>query len=145
MKNQVFIYKKPEQNTPGNRDGYKVVIWQADYLNFHMASFETIEQFANFCKKFNILLKPHYESESVEVFETNKLIREENIPFMSLAEIPKGAKKWLLYSNGSVVVGYYKNTKDKLLFYRPNPNAKSIYKPVGDKQRKNHQKKFGSL
>lgn len=145
MKNQVIIYKKPEQNTPGNINGYKVVIFRADYTNFHMASFETFEQFTNFCKKFKIQIIPRYESDSVEVFETNKLIREENIPFMSLAELPKGAKKWLLYSNGSVVVGYYKNTKNKVLFYRPNPNAKDIYKPVNEKQRQAHRAKFGTL
>lgn len=144
MKNEVIIYKKPEQNTPGNINGYKVVIWRLG-RSFHMASFDTIEQFANFCQKFKILLKPRYESDSVEVFETNKTIDDGHIPFWKLSELPKGAKKHLLYSNGSVVVGYYKNTKNKLLFYRPNPNAKDIYKPVNDKQRQAHRAKFGTL
>lgn len=145
MKNEVIIYKNPEPNMPGNAFGYKVVIWRVDYTNFHMAEFNTIEQFARFCKKFGVLLKPRYESDSVEVFETNKTIIDSKKSFWKLSDLPKNAKPIYALSNGSIVRCFYTNTKRSVRIYRPNPNAKAIYKPFSTKRHIAHHKKYGVL
>ena len=50
--------------------------------------------------------------------------------FWSLSEIPESAKKIKGHSNGSIVDCYILNDGETLHIYRPNPNAKEVYKPL---------------
>ena len=50
--------------------------------------------------------------------------------FWSLSEIPENAKKIKGHSNGSIVDCYILNDGETLHIYRPNPNAKEVYKPL---------------
>lgn len=50
--------------------------------------------------------------------------------FWKLSEIPDGAKKIKGLSNGNIVDCYIWNDGETLHVYRPNPNAKEVYKPL---------------
>lgn len=146
MKNEVFIYKNPIQGMPGNQNGYKAVIRQAgEYWYYHLAEFYNIEQLYKFCKKFGITLLPKSESDSVYIFESSKKIIDSNRKFWKLSDLPKNAKPIFALSNGSIVKCYYTNTKTTVRIYRPNPNAKAIYKPLSLEKHIAHHKKNGIL
>ena len=51
-----------------------------------------------------------------------------------MEEIPENAVKYTDLSNGSLVDCYYTSKNDIYTLYRPNPNAKEVYKPMGLKQ-----------
>lgn len=50
--------------------------------------------------------------------------------FWDIAEVPKEAKPYYDLSNGSYVQCYILDTGDKVTTYKPNPNAKEVYKPL---------------
>ena len=146
MKNEVFIYKNPQENTPGNISGYKAVIRRTgEYFYYHLAEFDNMDQLYRFCKKFNITLLPKDENDSVIIFETSKKIIDSNRKFWKLSDLPKNAKPIFALSNGSVVKCYYTNTKTTVRIYRPNPNSKAVYKPLSIEKHIAHHKKNGIL
>lgn len=50
--------------------------------------------------------------------------------FWSVDEVPLEAKPLVLSSNGSRVIGYFTNADGYVTLYRPNPNAKAVYRPI---------------
>lgn len=50
--------------------------------------------------------------------------------FWNLDDIPQNAIKYKNLSNGSLVDCYYWNINNNTYDYRPNPNAKEVYKPL---------------
>ena len=54
--------------------------------------------------------------------------------FWRMEEIPENAVKHTDLSNGSLVDCYYTNENNVYTQYRPNCNAKEVYKPMGLKQ-----------
>ena len=54
--------------------------------------------------------------------------------FWKMEDIPENAVKYTDLSNGSLVDCYYTNENNIYTVYRPNPNAKEVYKPMGLKQ-----------
>ena len=54
--------------------------------------------------------------------------------FWKMEDIPENAVKYTDLSNGSLVDCYYTNESNVYTQYRPNPNAKEVYKPMGLKQ-----------
>lgn len=54
--------------------------------------------------------------------------------FWKMEDIPENAVKYTDLSNGSLVDCYYTNENDVYTQYRPNCNAKEVYKPMGLKQ-----------
>ena len=50
--------------------------------------------------------------------------------FWNLEELPLGAKKFIGLSNGSYTECYYIHTEKGAIIFRPNPNAKEVYKPL---------------
>lgn len=145
-KNLVYIYKN-------KKDNYKAIIFEYDrwFSNmYHLASFSNIEQLQVFLKRFKIKLikKDIYNKgkyNEVNVYRTNKLLVNNSVSFWDLNEIPKNAKKIKALSNGNIVDCYYTNSKNVLKIYRPNPNAKNVYKPLSTEQYILYHKKFGIL
>ena len=61
--------------------------------------------------------------------------------FWSLSELPREVKPFMGMSNGSLVTCYLYNDGKCLHIYRPNPNAKEVYKPLPlDEHIKFHRK-----
>lgn len=50
--------------------------------------------------------------------------------FYTLAEVPKEAKPYYDIVNAEYVTCYILDTGDKVTTYKPNPNAKNVYKPL---------------
>lgn len=51
--------------------------------------------------------------------------------FWKSSDVPKGAKEFVALCNGSYVKHYYIVRSDgSHLIYKPNPNAKSVYRPM---------------
>lgn len=110
---------------------------------FHFASFGNIEQAENFLKKFKVTLElfANYNN-GVTVFKCSKVFKDGGY-FWNINELPKNVKKIVALSNGSRVVCYYKMTSKEVIFYRPNPNAKNVYKPLSLKKHREYEKKYG--
>lgn len=63
--------------------------------------------------------------------------------FWNLSELPDGAKPIKALSNGSIVTCYYTNDGQTIRFYRPNPNAKEVYKPLDLQNHIAHKRIYG--
>ena len=65
--------------------------------------------------------------------------------FWSLSEVPDDALPITLLSNGSLCTGYFLNDGKTISIYRPNPNAKEVYKPLSLKAHIEYAMKYGSF
>jgi hypothetical protein len=50
--------------------------------------------------------------------------------FWDISEVPQGAKPYYDLCNGSYVQCYILDKGDEVITYKPNPNAKEVYKPL---------------
>ena len=85
---------------------------------------------ANFTKQNEVMTADHGK---VQSFIADNIEIQEKL-FWRMEEIPKDAVKYIDLSNGSLVDCYYTNEKNVYTVYRPNPNAKEVYKPMELKQ-----------
>lgn len=125
MKQKFYILKK------GTQQGEAGECWleMADCLGFHFASFKNLNQARKFFGIFQAKFSPVYADEFCEVWESDKLFNDGGY-FWKKEELPAGAKKIKGLSNGAIVDCFYIIKKDNILFYRPNPNAKRVYRPL---------------
>lgn len=145
-KNTVYIYKNTD-----TYNNYKAVILNVKDSMFHSASFKNIKQFERFIKQFGLKLKyittyNKGKDKEVKVYELNyTLMTHFTGGFWNLTEIPKNAIKIKALSNGRIVDCYYKKDKKakQIVLYRPNPNAKDIYKPLDIEEHIAFQKLYG--
>lgn len=59
-----------------------------------------------------------------------KVVEDDFGGFWDISEVPKEAKPYYDIVNGSYVQCYVLDTGDKVTTYKPNPNAKAVYKPL---------------
>lgn len=103
---------------------------------FGYTAFKTEKGFKRFLEIANIQLTEYTKQYSVKTDDfgivTSHLIDTviDEISFWSLNEIPENAKSFKGLSNGSYVDCYYIHTEDGAKIFRPNPNAKEVYKPL---------------
>lgn len=64
--------------------------------------------------------------------------------FWNLNQLPEGAKPIKALSNGSIVTCYFTNDGKTIRIYRPNPNAKDVYKPLNLDDHLAHRRIYGS-
>lgn len=115
--------------------------------HWYFAEFETIEQLDFFAKTLGLSYTLREEKETFN----NGIYREYNIDrkidddnlFWKLEDIPANAKPIKALSNGRIVTCYYLNDGDTIHFYRPNPNAEDVYKPLPLKSDLEHRKTYG--
>lgn len=123
---------------------YKAFIQMLGYeWTFHFASFQNLQQLEKFLNIFKVTLtleNNHFEG--LTQFKISKIFKDDGY-FWNLEELPKGCKKIKALSNGSIVDCYYKTTKKEIIFYRPNPNAKNVYKPLSTEEHIKFQKENG--
>lgn len=142
--NQVYIYKETT-----NKRNYKIAIKTLNDTMFNIASFDNEHQLELFKQTLGFKIKeietinPLSENEVKRYITNYKII--DNY-FWKVEELPKNAKPILALSNGSIVTCYYsKNYKNNTItIYRPNPNAKDIYKPLEIQDHISHHRIFGT-
>ena len=101
------------------------IIWDGMWI---FAEFETEEQLQAFSKTLGFQYEPKPGEKG----------------FFSLDELPEGATPIQALSNGYLVTCYFKTYDDRIDFYRPNPNAEEVYKPMPTQAHIAHQMLYGS-
>jgi len=112
----------------GSTKEYKAFI--ADYL-FHAASFKgNTESFDIFVKRLGLTLLPatFQHGPGADFYNVKENFAE--ALFWKKSEVPANAHPILGHSNGSLVKCYWKRVGDTIEVYRPNPNAKEVFKPL---------------
>ena len=64
--------------------------------------------------------------------------------FWDISDLPSDAQPIKALSNGSIVDCYFTNDGETISIYRPNPNAKNVYKPLSTIDHIIHCKEFGT-
>lgn len=123
------------------------IILHADSM-FYFAEFENVEQLDFFASTvgFTYTAIDWRETERCGIwrdYETSHKITTAPRSFWSLEELPTGAKPIKALSNGSLVTCYYTNDGETITFYRPNPNAKNVYRPMTIEQHIAHRNIYG--
>ncbi len=123
-----------DKPTMENSD-YKYLIAQSGIRGCPRA-FETDSGFNNFLKVYN--LKRVKESSEVHGVKGNRFIsccltgKYRVCLFWHKFDLPQGAKQFIGLENGQYVTCYYADIDGWRIVYKPNPNAKEVYKPNGD-------------
>nr|DAE88671.1 MAG TPA: hypothetical protein [Caudoviricetes sp.]DAN17138.1 MAG TPA: hypothetical protein [Caudoviricetes sp.] len=143
MKND-FYWNKNYMTIAKNiteRHRTKIIIhksWQ-----WYLAEFDSLEQLHFF---ENVVgFKTHFiEMENgIARFSLSHEFKEEKY-FWKLSELPAGVKPIKALCNGSIVTCYFLNDGKIIHWYRPNPNARNVYKPMTIQQHIKHREVFGS-
>lgn len=126
-----------------------IIIWEDGEGIWIAAEFGSVEQL----EFFALTLGFTYQAESWEDTEDCGIWREYTLShriergsdgFFSLGELPEGAKPIKALSNGHIVTCYFTNDGETIRFYRPNPNAKAVYKPLTLEDHLAHRRIYGS-
>lgn len=144
MNNKIYVYKKQ----PYQKD-YIISIDMYKNIMFNIASFKNYEQFEFFRKTLGFKIKlleilNEGTEKEIKIYISNYKIIDNS--FWKLEELPKRVKPIKALSNGSLVTCYYcKDYKSNTItIYRPNPNAKDIYKPLDIEQHIKHIQIYGT-
>ena len=116
---------------------------------FYFAEFNTIEQldfFANMLGFTYEFIEEEY-SERFGMYRKYEMSHKIDDPydggFWKKEELPKDIKPFKALSNGSIVTCYFTNDRETINIYRPNPNAKEVYKPLDIQEHIAHVKIYG--
>lgn len=118
---------------------------------FYFAEFDTMDQLQFFADTLGFSL--HLTEEKPWAWNKNEIYRRYEIDhkidnncfggFWSIDDIPESAKPIKALSNGAIVTCYFTNDGETIKLYRPNPNAKDVYKPFPLEQHITHTKIYG--
>lgn len=122
---QVIVYERPQEE-----HGYKYLIRKGFYSYDAYKTDEGFEFFLN-SRNLELVFKEEFENEEKGIVKIYDVIGsvDERL-FWSMEEIPEEAEVFTGLSNGSLVECYYLHTGNGSVIYRPNPNAKEVYKPL---------------
>lgn len=147
---ELMIVERPNpmRYTDGNRYEHKAVIRD---INFNVASFHTIEAMSEFIRRFGLHLEfveaynsdecsnKEWQAGTIKRYKVRERFHDAECHktewgmspyFWSLSEVPADAEPIKLFCNGSIVDGFTRREGDVINIYRPNPNAKEVYKPL---------------
>lgn len=116
---------------------------------FYFAEFDTVGQLDFFAKTlgFTYVLRDESESERCGLWKNFDLDRHINSPcnggFWKLEDLSAGVRPIKALSNGNIVTCYFLNDGETITIYRPNPNAKDVYRPLSLEEHIAHQKIYG--
>ena len=114
-----------------SKNQYKHIITKDSYAYI---AFRTDKGVNDFIVRSGAEFTKQSENDSIEYGKTESFIAK-NITlleqsFWEIADIPENAQLYKDLSNGSLVDCYYTKENDVYTVYRPNPNAKNVYKPM---------------
>ena len=114
------------------------------------AEFNNKEQLDMFAKTLGFSYELQEEQDTIWGGKYQRYTMDKNIVepfgyggFWKLEDLPDGVKPIKALSNGSIVTCYYLDAGDRIEFYRPNSNAKEVYKPLDVELHIVHQKIYG--
>lgn len=117
---------------------------------FYFAEFDTIEQLVFFAETLGFSftfreIKHCTGTGTIHYFDVNRDFADANSGgFWDTSELPEGAKPIKALSNGSIVTCYYTNDGKTITMYRPNPNARNVYKPLSIPDAIAHKRIYGT-
>lgn len=117
--------------------------------HFIVAEFDSLEQLEFFAKTLGFTYSLDEEKQTDicgewKTFRCSHRISNSLYGFWKLDDLPIGAKPIKALSNGSIVTCYFTNDGENILFYRPNPNAKGVYRPMALEDHLAHRRIYGS-
>ncbi|WP_145142216.1 hypothetical protein [Paenibacillus sp. Y412MC10] len=132
MKYQNFTISIVERPDAKHDGGYKYLIqpWGG---GIGYVAFKTERGYKQWLERSNLKIE-HLEDKHdinrglIQIFSAIGTIEERL--FWSVSEIPADAVKYKGLSNGSIVDCYYLKTESGSIVFRPNSNAKEVYKPL---------------
>lgn len=141
----IFEYDKARNDHV--QGGYKYLITSHGLMPY--TAFRTDKGFNDWLKRSNLTLehidtnKIEQEDETITVkmYKANGTIKE--FSFWNMEQVPTNAIQFKGFSNGSLVDCYYIHTENGSEIYRPNPNAKEVYKPLSINEHIEHQRVNG--
>lgn len=136
------------ERTDGRFFTYPIIIHRGQW---HFARFDRMDQLDFMAETLGFTYELRSERETVE----NGIVREYNIDrkiadpdgggFWTRSDLPADARPIKALSNGSIVTCYFTNDGETIRMFRPNPNAKEVYKPLPIDQHIAHVKIYGSI
>lgn len=125
-----------------------ITLHRADGTFYYFAEFENIEQLDFFAQLlgFTYTAESWRETERCGIwreYKTSHRIISEDYGFWNLGDLPADAKPIKALSNGHLVTCYFTNDGETITFYRPNPNARDVYKPMTINQHVAHVQVYG--
>lgn len=118
---------------------------------FYLAEFNDIEQLNFFADMlgFAYTLMEEKRTPDYGTYRQYEMSHQINEPlgyggFWERSQIPAEARPFKATCNGSTVTCYFTNDGKTINIYRPNPNAKEVYKPLELSERIAHRKIYGS-
>ena len=117
------------------KNQYRHILTKGAYA---YTAFRTDKGLNDFMKRTGVDFIKHNEVMTadhgkVQWFAAENIEIQEKL-FRTMGEIPENAVKYTDLSNGSLVDCYYTNENNIYTVYRPNCNAKEVYKPMELKQ-----------
>ena len=117
------------------KNQYKHILTKGAYAHTAFRTDKGLNDFIkrtgiDFVKQNEVMTADHGK---VQWFAAENIEIQEKL-FWKMEDIPENAVKYTDLSNGSLVDCYYTNENDVYTQYRPNCNAKEVYKPMGLKQ-----------
>ena len=116
---------------------------------FYFAEFDTMEQLDFFARTLGFTYTLREERKNTQcglwqIFDIDRKIDDSCAGgFWKLSDLPEGAKTIKALSNGSIVTCYFTNDGETITMYRPNPNAKEVYKPLSIDLHIAHRRIYG--
>ena len=103
-------------------------------FEWHLGDFENMDQLDFLAQTlgFTYTMSEEQESERFGLYRRYEIDRRfnDNEGFWNREDVPADAKPIKALANGSIVTCYFTNDGETITIYRPNPNAKEVYKPL---------------
>ena len=122
-----------------------------DGWQWYFAEFNNWEQLQSFLDFAGLEIKLEEEKADSKYgiwrkYSVNKMLDDPHDGgFWKIADLPEGAKRIKGHSNGHIVDCYIFNDGETLHVYRPNPNAKEVYKPLSLDERIKYMREHGGF
>ena len=117
------------------KNQYKHILTKGAYP---YTAFRTDKELSDFIKRTGTDFIKQNEAMTADHGKVQSFVAEnieiQEKSFWRMEDIPENAVKYTDLSNGSLVDCYYTNKNNVYTQYRPNPNAKEVYKPMELKQ-----------
>lgn len=138
---RVTEYKEARSDI--NQGGYKYLIAGTTAYE----AFVTDKGFREWLARTKLKLEQIQVDEELEYLNISKIYRVlgviKEVLFWTMDEVPKDATHFKGLSNGSLVDCYCKPVTQGAIIFRPNPNAKDVYKPMPINEHIAYQKIHG--
>ena len=144
MERSQFMYHYTEKSIRRDLAG-KWVIPRYDDTLWFFGVFNSKKALDRFAEKVGFSYKLVEKQGGLVTYICDRKFYSSENYFRSLEEIPENAKPIKALSNGGIVDCFFVNNGSEIIFYRPNPNAKEVYKPLSLTEGIEYTRKFGSF